>query len=101
MSPAGRERLVEEDVAARLRELDGWILDGGRLYRELKFADFVQAFGFMSSVALVAERLNHHPDWCNSYGTVRIHLVSHDVGGVSERDFALAARIDVLARTRA
>jgi 4a-hydroxytetrahydrobiopterin dehydratase len=99
MSRAGRERLGEAEVAARLRELEGWSLDEGRLYRELEFGDFVAAFGFMSSVALIAERMNHHPDWCNSYRTVRIHLMSHDVGGLSERDFALAARIDAQARS--
>jgi 4a-hydroxytetrahydrobiopterin dehydratase len=101
MSPAGRERLGEAEVAARLGELAGWSLDAGRLCRQLEFADFVQAFGFMSSVALIAERMNHHPDWSNSYRTVRIHLVSHDVGGLSERDFVLARRIDELVALKA
>jgi 4a-hydroxytetrahydrobiopterin dehydratase len=94
MGPARREKLSDDDVAARLRELDGWSLDEGRLHRAFEFDDFVQAFGFMARVALVAERMNHHPDWFNSYRTVRIHLMSHDVGGLSERDFDLARRID-------
>lgn len=91
-----RERISDTDIAGRVDQLDGWTLDDGRLHRQFEFEDFVQAFGFMSSVALVAERMNHHPDWSNSYKTVEIYLSSHDVGGLSERDFELAARIDSL-----
>ena len=101
MSPIARERLDDAVVAARLQELHDWSLDEGRLYREIEFADFVQAFGFMARVALIAEKMNHHPDWWNSYRTVRIHLMSHDVNGISERDFALAARIDAFTETSA
>ena len=96
-----RDRLQDADIAARLEQLDGWTLDEGRLYRKFEFADFVEAFGFMASVALVAERLNHHPDWSNGYKTVEVHLSSHDVGGLSARDFELAGHMDTLAkRTR-
>lgn len=91
-----RARLDDAAAAARLAQLEGWDLDDGRLHRSFEFDDFVQAFGFMTSVALVAERMNHHPDWSNSYRTVEIHLSSHDVGGLSERDFELAAHIDAL-----
>lgn len=91
-----RDRLEDTDVRSRLGQLHGWDLDDGRLHRRLEFDDFVSAFGFMSSVALVAERMNHHPDWSNSYRTVEIYLSSHDVGGLSERDFELAGRIDAL-----
>ena len=91
-----RDRLDDAAVRGRLEQLHGWDLDDGRLHRRLEFDDFVSAFGFMSSVALVAERMNHHPDWSNSYRTVDIHLSSHDVGGLSERDFELAGRIDAL-----
>ena len=95
-----RDRLDDTAVRSRLERLHGWTLDDGRLHRRLEFDDFVGAFGFMSSVALVAERLNHHPDWSNSYRTVDIHLSSHDVGGLSERDFELAGRIDALYSQR-
>ena len=62
--------------------------------REFKFKNFAQAFGFMTSVALVAEKLNHHPDWSNSYNTVTIRLTSHDAGAVTDKDFELARRIN-------
>jgi len=61
------------------------------------FDTFVQAFAFMSAVALLAERMNHHPDWSNSYNKVVIDLVSHDVKGLSQRDFDLAKAIDAIA----
>ena len=89
-------RLGDDDVRARLQKCEGWTLADGKLYRRFEFEDFVQAFGFMTSVALAAERMNHHPDWTNVYNRVDIHLSSHDVQGISERDFRLAARIDDL-----
>ena len=85
---------------ARVRELLAgvplWSLGAARLRRELEFASFVDAFGFMTRVALLAEKRNHHPDWSNAYGKVVIELTSHDVGGLSQRDFDLAAEIDRL-----
>ena len=95
-----RDRLDDAAVNDALERLDGWSLREGRLHRRFEFDDFVGAFGFMASVALAAERLNHHPDWSNSYGIVDIHLSSHDVGGLSARDFELAGRIDAI-RSRA
>lgn len=94
---SNRERLDDAAIRAHLQQLDGWALDDARLHRQFEFADFVQAFGFMASVALAAERMNHHPDWSNVYNRVDIHLSSHDVGGLSERDFKLARTIDALA----
>lgn len=73
-----------------------WPEIDGRLYREFVFADFTEAFAFMSKVAAEAERLDHHPDWSNSWNKVSISLVSHDVGRVTERDHRLAAAIDRL-----
>ncbi|UWQ21628.1 4a-hydroxytetrahydrobiopterin dehydratase [Jannaschia sp. W003] len=72
---------------------EGWTLRDGGLEREWRFRDFAEAWGFMSRVALLAEKANHHPDWSNSYGTVRVRLTSHDVGGVTERDRRLAEGI--------
>ena len=75
---------------------DGWTQDGDTLHRELAFADFSEAFGFMTRVALLAEKRNHHPDWSNSWNKVTIDLVSHDKGGITARDVALAERINAL-----
>jgi 4a-hydroxytetrahydrobiopterin dehydratase len=88
-----RSRLSDEDIARRLKELPGFRREGDKLLIDLKFKDFVSAFGFMTSVALVAEKLDHHPEWSNVYGTVHIGLQTHDAGGITEFDFALATRI--------
>lgn len=73
---------------------DGWELRNAKLHREWVFGDFAEAFGFMARVAVIAERLDHHPDWSNSFNTVVIDLISHDVGTVTARDVALARAID-------
>ena len=94
---ADRQKLTEAEVRARLAEIPGWELAEGKLEKTFRFASFVQAFGFMSSVALVAEAMNHHPDWTNVYNRVTIALNTHDVGGISALDFTLAKRIEELA----
>ena len=93
-------RLDADDIAKRLTDLPGWALRGGKLHREFKFADFVEAFGFMASVALVAERLNHHPEWHNTWNTVVIDLATHDAGGITTNDVELAAAMERLAGSR-
>jgi len=82
------------DDDARIEAPDGWELVDGRLHREFEFDDFAEAFGFMARVAVIAERLDHHPDWSNSWNRVVIDLTSHDAGGVTGRDVALARAID-------
>jgi len=94
---AERRKLSEAEVRARLSEVPGWELTEGQLVKTFRFASFVQAFGFMTSVALVAEAMNHHPDWTNVYNRVTIALNTHDVGGISALDFMLAKRIEELA----
>jgi 4a-hydroxytetrahydrobiopterin dehydratase len=89
-------KLDDTALAEALVGLPDWALADGKLRREFRFPDFVTAFGFMSRVALLAERADHHPEWFNVYGTVRIELVTHDAGGVSTRDVELARRIDAL-----
>jgi 4a-hydroxytetrahydrobiopterin dehydratase len=74
----------------------GWEEVGGKLHRELVFADFAEAFAFMQRVAGVAEELDHHPDWCNSFNRVTIDLVTHSAGRITEKDRELARRIDDL-----
>lgn len=74
----------------------GWEVVDGKLHRELRFADFSEAFAFMTRVALLAEKADHHPDWSNSWNTVVIDLVSHDKGGVTDRDLAMAEAINAI-----
>ena len=86
------------ELDEQLATLDGWELREGRLHLEVAFADFSQAFGFVTRVALAAEKLDHHPDWSNSWNRVVIDVTSHDSGGVTARCVELARRIDA-ART--
>jgi len=88
------EKLSDHDIAARIAERPDWAVVGGCLHREMRFRSFVEAFGFMTRVALVAEKMDHHPDWRNVYDRVVVDLSTHDAGGLTELDFRLAARID-------
>lgn len=92
-------RLEPADCKDRIANLHGWQLsdDGLGLRRDFVFADFVEAFGFMTRVSLLAERSDHHPEWSNVYNRVNIYLTTHDAGGISERDFSLAEAIDRVA----
>src|SRR4051794_6855818 len=92
-------RLSDEDIEARLGTLKDWTYDAQArsIRRSLKFADFGQAFAFMTQVALAAEKADHHPDWSNVWNRVEIALSTHDQGGVTEKDFALASAIDGFA----
>lgn len=92
------ERLDPARCVARLQRLDQWAIsqDGLFLTRTLLFETFGEAFGFMSRVAVLAEQADHHPEWSNVYNRVEIGLTTHDVGGLSKRDFALAAQIDAV-----
>lgn len=78
----------------------GWQERDGKLHRRFEFTDFAQAFAFMTRVAAEAERLDHHPDWSNSYNVVEIDLVSHDADDVTDKDHELAALIDQAAGPR-
>ncbi len=91
-------KLGTEEINARLSKLTGWTLKDGKLHREYKFASFVEAFGFMASCALVAEKHDHHPEWFNVYNKVIVDLTTHDAQGISARDFTLAEAMDKLAR---
>jgi 4a-hydroxytetrahydrobiopterin dehydratase len=95
MTPVSK--LPPQAIEEKLERLPGWALRDGKLHREFRFGDFVEAFGFMSRVALLAEAANHHPDWSNVYNRVDIYLTTHDAGGISERDFQLAERINSLS----
>jgi 4a-hydroxytetrahydrobiopterin dehydratase len=93
-------KLSPSDVAARLPKLSGWTLEAGKLHKSFTFKDFVEAWRFMSAVALVAEAMGHHPDWSNVWNRVTVDLNTHDVGGLTTLDFELAARMEALAGSR-
>ena len=99
--PMAAQPLSAEQIASLAAELPQWTLSNGKLRRELRFADFSAAFGFMSRVALAAEALGHHPEWSNVWNRVIIELTTHDTGGLSDLDVALARRIDAIAATAA
>ena len=92
------EKLTDRNVLDPLLDA-GWSMVDGRdaITKEFVFANFIEAFGFMSRAALVAEKMGHHPEWFNVYKTVTVTLSTHDVGGLSELDVKLAKRMDALA----
>ncbi len=89
--------LPEQEIASRLAERPGWDHRGDRIVRTFRFGSFAEAFGWMASVAIVADKLDHHPEWRNVYSRVEVELTTHDAGGLSERDFELARAMDELA----
>ena len=91
-----REPLSKNEIEKRLTELSGWVLDGDKIKKQFQFSDFVEAFGFMTKVALEAEKLDHHPEWFNVYNRVNVELATHEPKGISELDFALALKMDQL-----
>lgn len=96
---AGAGKLSEQDVQAQLAQLPAWQLaeDGLAIRRTFQFKDFNAAFGFMSRVALRAEKMNHHPEWFNVYNRVEVTLNTHDAKGLTMLDFKLAAFMDQAA----
>jgi 4a-hydroxytetrahydrobiopterin dehydratase len=91
--------LSETELNANLAQLKEWTVKDGKLHRQFKFPSFVEAFGFMSSLALVAEAMGHHPEWFNVYSRVTIDLTTHDAGGITQKDLELARRANELAKT--
>ena len=97
MGDLPRHKLSGADIQDALKSLPGWTVKNGKLHREYQFEDFVKAFGFMASVALVAESMSHHPEWSNVYNTVdRSFDTLHS--GISNLDAALAAKVEALAK---
>lgn len=88
--------LNNDQMVHALKHLPDWHLHEGALSKEFVFKDFSEAFAFMTRVAMIAEKLDHHPDWNNTYNRVRISLMSHDKGGLTTRDTELAAAIENL-----
>lgn len=96
-----RVKLDSDQLDAALRTLPGWKLANGKLQRTYEFADFVDAWGFMCSAALVIQQMDHHPEWFNVYNRVRVELITHDAAGITVRDVELAKRMEALAAPRA
>lgn len=92
-----RKRLSDSELDETLPGLEGWERREDRIAKTFRFPDFVAAFGFMTRVALVAEKRDHHPEWRNVYGTVEVELTTHDSGGITWLDVALARTMNVLA----
>jgi 4a-hydroxytetrahydrobiopterin dehydratase len=92
-------KMTSEQIEVGLKNLDGWELKNEKLHRELKLKNFVQAFGFMTQVAILAEKMDHHPEWFNVYSRVTIDLTTHEAGGISQRDLELAQKINGILAT--
>ena len=86
-------KLSEQEIAAELKKLSGWSVVKGNLHRMFEFRDFSAAFGFMTRVAIAAEKMDHHPDWSNVWNKVTVDLSTHSAGGLTKNDFDLAEKI--------
>ena len=91
------KKLSDAEIQENLGQLDGWSVEDGKLHKEYQFDTFVTAFGFMAQLALIAESMNHHPEWFNVYNRVTIDLMTHDAGGISELDFQWAQHADSIS----
>ena len=89
------EPLIKNNIAEQLKEqLPTWAVKNNSLFKEFTFKNFVEAFSFMTAIALEAEKMDHHPDWSNVYNKVSINLNTHSAGGITENDFKLAGEIE-------
>ena len=93
------KKLTDAQIQENLAQVEGWTVENGKLHKEFQFDNFVSAFGFMTQLALVAESMNHHPEWFNVYNRVTIDLTTHDAGGISELDFQWAKQADAISGT--
>ncbi len=94
---AKRTKLSSEQLEEALTTLTGWIVVEEKLHKTFQFKSFVEAWGFMAQIALIAERMDHHPEWFNVYGTVRVDLNTHDAGGITSLDVEMATHMNALA----
>ena len=88
--------LTNSELNEVLKELDGWKIVDNQLSKEFKFKGFIQAFGFMTEVAITAETMDHHPEWSNVYNKVEVNLITHSEGGITKLDIDLAQKIDTI-----
>ena len=97
MSPV---KATHKEISDFIGSFSSWSLENEKLHKEFVFVDFVQAFGFMTEVALIAEQMNHHPEWLNVYRIVVVELTTHEAYGITERDFNMAKKMDEVANRR-
>ena len=91
-------KMTEEQIKKELVNLPGWSVVNGKLHKDFVFADFIEAFGFMSRAAIHIEKMNHHPEWFNVYNKIKVELVTHDAGGITQNDINLAKTLNSLAK---
>lgn len=89
-----RTKLSDAEIQSALANAPGWSVKAGKLHRDFQFADFSEAFAFMTRAALAAEKLDHHPEWFNVWNKVAVDLSTHDAGGITQRDFDLAQKMN-------
>ena len=90
------KRLSDGEIAEAIGGLEGWAVRDGKLHKEYEFGSFNEAFGFMARASMEIEKANHHPEWANVYNRLTVDLTTHDAGGITERDAALARTLDSL-----
>jgi 4a-hydroxytetrahydrobiopterin dehydratase len=90
-------KLSPQELESHLADLDGWTIKADKLHKEFKFASFIEAFGFMASLALVSESMGHHPECFNVYNRITIDLTTHDSGGITQNDIDWARQANKLA----
>lgn len=83
-----------ESATSKLNQLAGWAFNNDGIEKTFQFGNFIEAWGFMSQVAILAEKANHHPEWSNVYNRVNVRLSTHDAGGLTDKDFSLAEQIE-------
>ena len=98
MADEDYRKLSDSEIREEMNSLKEWKLEKGKLHRDLEFQTFEDAISFMVRSSLEIVKLDHHPEWFNVYNRVRIDLVTHDVGGISQYDFILAKKLDSLAK---
>ena len=90
-------KLSDEQIRRELANLPGWSVINGKLHKEFTFKSFIEAFGFMTTSALHIEKMNHHPEWFNVYNKLKVDLVTHDAGGITQNDIDLARTLNSLS----
>jgi 4a-hydroxytetrahydrobiopterin dehydratase len=94
----GLVKLSDEQIKKELASLSGWSIVNGKLHKDFVFQDFIEAFGFMSKASMHIEKMNHHPEWFNVYNKLKVDLVTHDAGGITQNDINLARILNTLAK---